>query len=59
MSTLLSVYVNGEKVIEYDKSTLHPGKQREYLDGMDLDMDEGIELNDEIITSPDKMQRLN
>lgn len=56
---MLSVYVNSEKVIEYDKNTRHPGKQQEYLDGMDLDMDEGIELNDEMIASPDKMQRLN
>jgi len=59
MSTLLSVYVNGEKVIEYDKNTRHPGKQRQYLDEMDLDMDESIELNDEMIASPDKMQRAN
>ena len=36
-----------------------PGKQRRYLDGMDLDMNEGIELNGEIITSVDKTQRAN
>ena len=59
MPTMLSVYINGEKVLEYDKNTRHPGKQRQYLDGMDIDMDEGIELNDEMITSPDKMQRVN
>ncbi len=37
----------------------HSGKQRQYLDGMDLDMDEGIELNNEMITSPDKIQHVN
>lgn len=59
MPTMLSIYVNGEKVLEYDKNTRQPGKQRQFLDNMDLDMDEGIEINDEIITSPDKMQRAN
>ncbi|MCW9031144.1 MAG: hypothetical protein OQK58_06605, partial [Gammaproteobacteria bacterium] len=47
------------KVLEYEKNQREPGKQRRFLDGMDLDMDEGIELNGEMIDSPDKMQRAN
>jgi len=59
MSNQLSVYLNGTKVLDYDKNTRQPGKQRQFLDGMDLDMDEGIELNGEIVDSPNKMQRAN
>lgn len=59
MPTTLSIYINGKKVLEYDKNIRHPGKQRQYLDGMDLDMDKCIKLNDEIIASPDKTQRAN
>lgn len=57
MPTMLSVYVNDNKILEYDKNTRHPGKQRQYLEGMDLDMDKGIELSGESIATPDKMQR--
>ena len=57
MSTLLEVYINGNKVLDYNRNARLPGKQRQYLDGMDLDMDEGFELNGEMISKPDKMQR--
>ena len=57
MPAKLSVFINGHNVLDYDKNTRQPGKQRQFLDGMDLDMDEGIELNGEMINSPDKMQR--
>jgi len=57
MPTKLRVILNGEEVFAYEKNTRHPGKQRELLDNMDLDMDEGIEINGELIESPDKMQR--
>lgn len=59
MSNRLSVYINNNKVLDYDKNTRHPGKQRQFIEGMDLDMDEGIEINDEMIHSPNKMQRAN
>ena len=59
MPAMLSVFINGKKVLDYDKNSRLPGKQRQFLDNMDLDMDEGIEINDEIISSPDKMQRAN
>lgn len=59
MSTMLSIYINGKKNLDYDKNARQPGKQRQFLDNMDLDMDEGIEINGEMISSPDKMQRAN
>lgn len=59
MPIILSVYINGEKVLDYDKNTRQPGKQRQFLEHMDFDMDEGIELNGKMINSPDKMQRAN
>ncbi len=59
MSSLLKIYINGTEFLKYDKNTRIPGKQRQYLDGMDLDIDEGIELNGEIINSPNKEQRAN
>ena len=59
MSNQLSIFINGTKVLAYDKDTRLPGKQRQFIDAMDLDMDEGIALNDEMIPSPDKMQRAN
>ena len=59
MSNMLSIYINGNKVLEFDKNQRLPGKQRQFLDNMDLDMDSGIEINDVQIPSPDKMQRAN
>lgn len=59
MPEMLSVFINGKKVLDYDKNSRQPGKQRQFLDNMDLDMDAGIEINDEMISSPDKMQRAN
>lgn len=56
---MLSIYINGKKVLDYDKNARLPGKQRQFIDSMDLDMDEGIDINGEIISSPDKMQRAN
>lgn len=57
MPTMLSIYINGNKVLDYERNQREPGQQRRFLDGMDLDMDEGIEVNGEMIDSPDKMQR--
>lgn len=59
MPTMLSIYINGKTTLEYDKNSRQPGKQRQFLDNMDLDMDEGIEINGEMIDSPDQVQRAN
>lgn len=57
MPSKLRVVYNGSEVYEYEKNTRHPGKQRQLLDNMDLDMDEGIEIDGDFISSPDKKQR--
>lgn len=57
MPNMLSVYINGEKVLDYDKSARQPGKIRQHLEGMDVDMDEGIELNEKHVSNPNKIQR--
>ena len=59
MSKLLSVYINSNKVLEFDKKERQPGKLHQFLTNMDLDMDEGIEINGEMINSLDKMQCAN
>ena len=56
---MLSIYINGEKILDYNKNTRQTGIERRFLDSMDLDMDEGIEINGEKIHSPDKIQRAN
>lgn len=59
MSAMLTVYKNGNKVLDYEKSKRHSGIQRRFFDEMDLDMEEGIEINGELIDSPDMIQRAN
>ena len=54
---MLEVVVNGETVLSFDHNSRAPGHQRQFLDSMDLDMDEGIEMGGEQIASPDDMQR--
>jgi len=57
MGDKLVVLFNGESVVEYDRGVRLPGHQRQYLDRMDADMDEGIDLAGEMIASPDHTQR--
>ncbi len=57
MSDKLIIVINGQSVIEYDRNVRLPGHQRQFLDKMDLDMDNGIELFGESIVSPDSTQR--
>lgn len=59
MPAILSIFINGKKVLDFDKNARQPGQQRKFLDGMDLDMDEGIEINGEMISTPNKIQRAN
>ena len=57
MNPTLEIMLNGNPVIKYQRNTRLPGKQREFLDIMDIDMDEGINLDGKIISSPDNQQR--
>lgn len=57
MNSKLVVVINGQAVIEYDRSKRLPGHQRQFLDKMDADMDQGIQLADEHILHPDLKTR--
>jgi len=57
MSDSMVVLVNGEALIEYDRTKLLPEQQKEYLDRMDQKMDQGITLGTDIIAEPDQQQR--
>lgn len=57
MAHKLTVYINNESTVEYDRNKRLPGKQRQYLDKMDSDMDGGFKLGDEQIDEPDAKAR--
>ena len=57
MSDKLVILFNGQAVVEYDRAIRLPGHQRQYLDKMDSDMDEGIDLAGDMIAEPDAVQR--
>lgn len=57
MSSKLVVVINGQAVIEYDRNKRLPGHQREFLDKMDVDMQQGIEISGEQIPNPDLKSR--
>jgi hypothetical protein len=57
MSSKLVIVINGQAVIEYDRNVRLPGHQREFLDKMDLDMQQGIEISGEQIPNPDLKSR--
>lgn len=57
MALKLTVYINNESIVEYDRDKRLPGKQRQYLDKMDSDMDGGFKLGDEQIDEPDAKAR--
>lgn len=57
MSEKLVIVLNGQSVVEYDRNKRLPGHQRQFLDKMDSDMEQGIELMNEKIVQPDNVQR--
>ncbi len=57
MSDSMVVLLNGEALFEYDRTKTLAEKQRQYLDRMDQQMDEGITLGAEKIAKPDQQQR--
>ena len=57
MSEMMVVLLNGEALFEYDRAKPLAEKQRQYLDRMDRQMDEGITLGTEKIINPDQQQR--
>ena len=57
MSSKLTIFINNEAVIEYDRAKPLPEKQQQYLDKMDVDMDSGFLLGDDQIDQPDDKDR--
>ena len=53
----LTVFVNDQTVYEYDREITFEERQLAFLDNMDSDMDRGIKIHGELITSPDSKQR--
>ena len=56
-SNILYVIVNDEPVLEFDRGKPVPGHQRQYLDNMDSQMDQGIQLGSDFIEKPNALQR--
>jgi hypothetical protein len=54
---LLTIVLNGQAVIEYDRRKSLASRQRLFLDHMDRDMDSGFSLDDRQETSPDLLTR--
>lgn len=57
MSDSMVVLFNGEALFEYDRTVALPENQRQYLDRMDQQMDEGITLGSDKIDKPDQQQK--
>lgn len=57
MSNRMAVLMNGELQLEFHRDRAIPDKQREYLDKMDRDMDQGISVAGEQVVNPDQNQR--
>ena len=54
---LLTVVLNGEPQLEYDRNKPLPDRQKAYLDRMDRQMDTGIVLAGQSVERPDSLQR--
>lgn len=57
MGEKLYIELNGAPIIEYDRNIRLPGHQRRFLDKMDEDMSDGIELAGQAIDAPNPVQR--
>ncbi len=54
---MLTVVINGEAVIEYDRRKPLDPRQQLFLDRMDRDMDSGVHLDGHQESSPDFLAR--
>ena len=57
LDTMLYVIVNDEPILEFDRKKPVPGHQHQYLDNMDSQMDQGIQLGEDFIEQPNALQR--
>lgn len=59
MEPTLAIFINNQLVFNYSKNTRLPGRQREFLIKMDQDMDAGIQLGEEFVSTPNQSQRVS
>lgn len=59
MNSRLVIQVNQQTVLQYDRNIRMPGKQRQFLDKMDVDMDHGFTLDGQLFNDPDSLQKGN
>ncbi|MCP3848622.1 MAG: hypothetical protein GY694_00080 [Gammaproteobacteria bacterium] len=57
MSDKVAFLLEGQEVLTYDRSQALPEQQREYLDVIDAQMDEGFVLSDKKIENPTLQQK--
>ena len=57
MNNILAVLLNGVAQLEYDRDKQLPPHQELYLEKMDTQMDEGIQVDNKLISNPDINQR--
>ncbi|MDH5444050.1 MAG: hypothetical protein OEY52_00750 [Gammaproteobacteria bacterium] len=57
MAEQLLIEHNGNTVLQYDRNIRLPGHQRRFLDKMDEDMAEGIQLAGQSIEEPNPIQK--
>jgi len=55
--SILYVVINDEPILKFDRKKPVPGHQRQYLDNMDAQMDQGIQLGPDFIDEPNALQR--
>jgi len=56
-SSMLTIVIDGQPHLEYDRGNSLPERQMAYLDRMDQKMDDGIVLGGSAVESPDRLQR--
>ncbi len=57
MSQQIEVSINNQVVLQFDRQPRLAGKQRQFLDNMDEDMDQGIDLAGQPCPSPTPFQK--
>jgi hypothetical protein len=58
MNNILAILLNGVAQLEYNREQPLPPHQELYLEKMDTQMDEGIQVGETMISSPDQNQRV-
>ena len=57
MSSMFEILINQQIILKYDRNTRLPGKQRQFFDKMDYDMDAGFNFGNKHYSQPDARQK--